>query len=210
MVKARIVAYTFENPIFEDKNGESGNDQATALEIKPVVTSEDNLFDTLVYKDVKSLSLRLTWQYWIIHLLVLINIIVVGYTDPLDNPSITVQVIVYGVQLGLMIAIIVAFFIATSQTVFIRFGRYDKYLYEYKYYYLSLLVEFLLVLGAKVYFVVLWTQYTSPLELWSMSVYSALWIAQRSVLLLYLMTATYAANQIFNADVYDTNYMLRM
>jgi hypothetical protein len=67
-----------------------------------------------------------------------------------------------------------------------------------------------LILDADLKKQVLWTQYTGPLELWSMSVYSALWIAQRCVLLLYLVTATYAASQIFKADVYDTNYMLKM
>ncbi len=34
------------------------------------------------------------------------------------------------VQVGLMLSIMVAFFVFTSQTVFIKFGRYDKYLSE--------------------------------------------------------------------------------
>ncbi len=54
-------------------------------------------------------------------------------------------------QGGLLIAIIMAFFVLTSQTLYITLGRYDLYLREFAAIYLLFLVELLLYIGSKAY-----------------------------------------------------------
>lgn len=47
-----------------------------------------------------------------------------------------------------------AFFVFTSQTIFIRFGRYDKYLREYGAFYGIALLQLMMIAAVKVYYIV--------------------------------------------------------
>lgn len=58
------------------------------------------------------------------------------------------------VQIGLLVAIAVGFFVLTSQTLFVQLGRYDKYLKTFRLFYLAFVVELLLMVGSKAYFIV--------------------------------------------------------
>ncbi len=55
------------------------------------------------------------------------------------------------VQVGLLLAILMAFFVLTSQTLYISLGRYDLYLKEFAPLYGLFLVELALYVALKVY-----------------------------------------------------------
>lgn len=48
----------------------------------------------LIYPDYKALFWRLKWQYFAFQFLILADILIEGYTDPLDNNSLTIQILV--------------------------------------------------------------------------------------------------------------------
>ena len=56
--------------------------------------SPSDLLLQLVYPNYEALFTRLKWQYWAFQFLILAHILVVAYTDPLDNTSLTIQVLV--------------------------------------------------------------------------------------------------------------------
>ncbi len=49
-----------------------------------------------------------------------------------------------------------------------------------------------------------------PMELWNDNTYLAVWVAQRCVLLLFWVVATYSATLVFKPEVYDPMYMIQM
>ena len=61
---------------------------------------------------------------------------------------------VCSIQVGFIVIIMMAFFVFTSQTIFVRFGRYDKYLKEYGLFYGVALVQLLMIAAVKAYYIV--------------------------------------------------------
>lgn len=106
---------------------------------------------------------------------------------------------------------------------------------EYKFFFFTFILEFLLVIAARAYYVVrrdagessrsrikliesnripciilqvLFYQDVPPLALWNVSAYKGLWIAERVVLMAFWITAVYSGTQVFRERSYDPDYLL--
>mmetsp|Transcript_23100 Transcript_23100/g.50702 ORF Transcript_23100/g.50702 Transcript_23100/m.50702 type:complete len:218 (-) Transcript_23100:489-1142(-) len=211
--KTQVIAYAYDNPVFDDDDVHARADKTaedvTKVEIKAAEPGSEPDLKDLFYPDPKLLFTRLKWQFWIVQFLILAHVMIIGYTDPLDNTSKIVQIMVISIQIGMIVVIMMAFFVLTSHTLYIRLGRYDLYLKEYKFFYISFIIELLLFVGAKVLYIVLFIQNVPPLEFWRVKGYLGLWLAQRIVLLIYWLIASYAATQVFHERAYDPEYVVR-
>ncbi|GIL92766.1 hypothetical protein Vretifemale_20259 [Volvox reticuliferus] len=99
----------------------------------------------------KSMLRRMIYQFGAVLALIVAHIILIAYTDPIYIKSPLTQVIVYSGQGGLLLAIIGGFFVLTSQTLYIRLGRYDLYLREFAAIYIMFLLEAVLYIAMKGY-----------------------------------------------------------
>ena len=54
-------------------------------------------------------------------------------------------------QLGMLVAIVMGFFILTSSMLYVKLGRYDKYFKEFVVFYLAAAIEFILMAAAFAY-----------------------------------------------------------
>ncbi len=68
------------------------------------------------------------------------------------------------VQVGMLIMIMLAFFVLTSQTIYVHFGRYDLYLREYAMLFFLFIAELALMLAAKIYYLVSLSVYSSAFK----------------------------------------------
>ena len=57
-------------------------------------------------------------------------------------------------QVIMLVLIILSFFVLTSQTLYVRLSKYDRYLREFRLLAITSLAELLLMLAAKGYFIV--------------------------------------------------------
>eukprot|EP00955_Chlamydomonas_euryale_P055231 356064-Chlamydomonas_euryale.AAC.3 len=181
--------------------------ELTSIAIKPPKQPDAGIEET-IYPHPEQLVRRLKWLFWIIIFLVLANVILTAYTDPIDDVSLTVAVITAGVQIAVILFIMLAFFAATSATIFVKFGRYDKYFRHFWLFYTVFALQFGFALGVKIYYIVLFAQRTTYLQFFHLNVYYPLWLVQRITLLVFWIVSVYCASQIFDPDGYDPDYLM--
>ncbi|GIL92765.1 hypothetical protein Vretimale_11737 [Volvox reticuliferus] len=151
----------------------------------------------------KSMLRRMIYQFGAVLALIVAHIILIAYTDPIYIKSPLTQVIVYSGQGGLLLAIIGGFFVLTSQTLYIRLGRYDLYLREFAAIYIMFLLEAVLYIAMKGYATVLLYRRMSYLALWDAPGYTPLWVIQRVVLMMFWVAALYSSLAVFDVRYFD-------
>lgn len=113
------------------------------------------------------------------------------------------QVIIASIQIFVLLAITLAFFLLTSNTTLVRLGLYDRYLAQYKPVYLSTALALLLLLtirGLSLFHV--FTGSAVPFS-WQPNtafgaqdnVYFPLWVLTRLALLLFYCLTAYSATR---------------
>ncbi|EFJ43436.1 hypothetical protein VOLCADRAFT_106863 [Volvox carteri f. nagariensis] len=151
----------------------------------------------------KGMLRRMSYQFGGVMVLIVAHIMVTVYTDPIYLKSPLTQVIVYSAQGGLLLAIIGGFFVLTSQTLYIRLGRYDLYLREFAVIYILFVIEALLYIAMKAYATVLLYRRMSYLALWGAPGYTPLWVVQRVMLMLFWVAALYSSLGVFDVRYFD-------
>ena len=53
-----------------------------------------------------------------------------------------------------MVAIMMAFFVLTNRILLVQLGRYDRYLARFKWFYITWLLEMVLILAVRIYYLV--------------------------------------------------------
>lgn len=109
----------------------------------------------------------------------------------------------------MLVIIMLAFFVLSSQTVFIRFGRYDLYLREYALLFSTFFIELVLFIATKVYYISLFNQNLPPIAILQLTSYFILWLVQRIFLLGFWALTTYSAFQVFQDQIYNPRKLVR-
>ena len=109
----------------------------------------------------------------------------------------------------MLVIIMLAFFVLSSQTVFIRFGRYDLYLREYALLFTVFFIELILFISDKVYYITLFNQNLPPLAILQLNSYFLLWLVQRIFLLVFWALATYSGFQAFKDQLYNPRKLVQ-
>ncbi|GFR51697.1 hypothetical protein Agub_g14141, partial [Astrephomene gubernaculifera] len=201
---AKVRAY--DNPAYDAPTSKPGEPGDAAITVQPAVDAD---LTEVVFPSSRNMLRRMTYQLWAVYLLIVAHAMVTAYTDPIYMQSPLTQVIVYGSQGGLLIAIIMAFFVLTSQTLLIQLGRYDLYLREFAALYGVFALALALCIAIKVYSAVLILRRVSYLAMWDMPAYTALWAVHRVVLLLFWVAAALSATAVFNTRYFDPDMLLR-
>lgn len=200
--KQSTKVHAFTNPAFE-ASSPAGN-ESTAITMQ----AADDLVESMFPGSGRSLLRRMAIQFCAVVLLVVAHGFVIAYTDPIYTSAPLTQVIVYSVQVGLLLAILMAFFVLTSQTLYISLGRYDLYLKEFAPLYGLFLVELALYVALKVYATVLLYRRMSHLALWDAPGYTPLWAVQRVVLLLFWVAAVASSVAVFDVRYFDPEHLV--
>ncbi|KXZ44457.1 hypothetical protein GPECTOR_67g297 [Gonium pectorale] len=199
----RVQAWT--NPTYDTPEKKLGSAGDAAITVQP--SGGTDLIDEM-FPSATSLMRRLQYQFWAVIVLIVAHVMVTGYTDPLYTRAPLTQVIVYSGQVGLLLAIVMGFFLLTSQTLYIQLGRYDLYLREFAPIYGLFLAELALYVVVKVYATVALLRRVSYLAMWSLPAYTALWTIQRVLLLLFWVAAAHSATSVFNVRFFDPELLL--
>ncbi|KAG2423582.1 hypothetical protein HXX76_015221 [Chlamydomonas incerta] len=202
---SKVHAWT--NPTFEDKSGASPGKPGNDAQITVMPSGEAELTEVM-FPSYKKMLRRMSYQALALYGLIVGHVMLTAYTDPMYTRSPLTQVIVYTAQIGLLVAIIMAFFVLTSQTLYIQLGRYDLYLREFAALYSLFVLDLLLYIAIKVYATVLLYQRVNHLALWYAPGYTALWTVQRLVLLLFWAAAAFACYSVFDPRYFDPEHLV--
>ncbi|MEW5307267.1 MAG: hypothetical protein WDW38_002490 [Sanguina aurantia] len=154
-----------------------------------------------------ALFLQLRAKYWTLCALVVAHVMLTGYIDPLDASNNLIQLILYFVQVGFLIGVMMAFFLLTSNSLFIKLSRYDFYFSEFRVLYAAFAVELALMLTVKIYQGVQLYSRGSYLDPWLDPAFNVLWVLQRIMLLLFWVITITNADLAFEPRLYDVNYI---
>jgi hypothetical protein len=109
----------------------------------------------------------------------------------------------------MVVLIMLAFFLLSSQTVFIRFGRYDLYLREYALFFAVFIITLALFIFTKVRFIYMFNENLSPLAILQQTTYFIPWLIQRIFLLAFWALATYSGFKAFQDQLYNPRKLIR-
>lgn len=151
----------------------------------------------------KTLRTYLTWMLIAEYAVIIAQALVYGYTDPLNTDSNVVLFLMFSLQLFLLMAIVLGFFLLTSRTVYIQLGIYNKYLIEFKWFYITFLIAAGFFGGVQGYKLVLASQNTPQMAIWKAPVYYPIWVVQRVVLLGFDCIAAYYSMRVLQDKYYD-------
>ncbi|KAG2427216.1 hypothetical protein HYH02_014621 [Chlamydomonas schloesseri] len=201
---SKVHAWT--NPAFEDKSAASPGKPADA-QITVMPSGEAELTEVM-FPSYKKMLRRMSYQALALYALIVGHVMLTAYTDPMYTRTPLTQVIVYTAQIGLLVAIIMAFFVLTSQTLYIQLGRYDLYLSQFAFLYGLFVLDLCLYVAIKVYATVLLYQRVNHIAMWYAPGYTALWTVQRLVLLLFWVAAAYSCYSVFDPRFFDPEYIV--
>ncbi|KAI8473686.1 MAG: hypothetical protein J3K34DRAFT_498860 [Monoraphidium minutum] len=130
------------------------------------------------------------------------HVFVMAYTDPLQDPSFVMQLLMCNVQLSLLLAVLLSYFLLTaSHGPYARLGLYHLYLRQHAAFYLWALAATAAFCGASGYRLMLAHAGASPALVWARPGFLPLWAASRGgLLLLQCGTAAGAARSLRPAD----------
>eukprot|EP00798_Chlamydomonas_sp_ICE-L_P003713 gene3713-13781_t len=202
---ARVYAYAYDNPIFEDVEKNVGKKEFFK-KTKEVDTAEQEALMQIFYPDTKHLLKWLVIKFAIVMFLVLANVLLIAYTDPFTstNSNVTGQALIIAAQIALVIALMIAFFILTNRSLLVELGQYDQYFERYWWFYTTWLAEFGLLLGVRVYYIVNLAWWQSQLGFFDLPGYTILWVIHRVVLLIFWIVTVYGSTTVFNPELCST------
>lgn len=137
---------------------------------------------------------RLTFfQLALLYGAIVADIVVMAYTDPLSSAPFVTQLLLFSLQFFLLVAIVLVFFLLTSNTLYIKLGLYNRYLRDYKHFFLIAGIALGLFTAAGGYKLAQSYNDTPLVALWQQPGYQALWIIMRTAVLLYWCSAAYSS-----------------
>mmetsp|Transcript_12723 Transcript_12723/g.34679 ORF Transcript_12723/g.34679 Transcript_12723/m.34679 type:complete len:233 (+) Transcript_12723:124-822(+) len=153
---------------------------------------------------------RLQIEFCVVVFLVGADAVVTGWTEPMDRPEVALHTFVVCLHLALLISIALAFFGLTSKTLFIKLGRYVQYFKAFWLFYCSFVLELLLMVAVKTYYLVLLYGNASRTAIWTDRAegFYPLWIVQKIFLFAFYGVAVYSATTAFDVQWYDPLYFL--
>ncbi|KAG2489267.1 hypothetical protein HYH03_012287 [Edaphochlamys debaryana] len=175
-----------------------------AITVKP---ESGDLIDVM-FPNPQTLQRRMRYGLAAVILLVVAHAFVLAYTDPIYIQAPLTQVIVYCFQVGILLAIAMAFFVLTASTLYVQLGRYDLYLREFAFFYGLFVLELAVYVAVRIYSAVLVYRRISYLDLWDAPGYTPLWMVNRAVLLLYWVAAVASSIAAFNPKYFDPLHLV--
>jgi len=132
----------------------------------------------------------------IVYVAIAAHVFIMAYTDPVDSPAFLIQIILSSVQVFVLAALALAFFLLTSNTTIVRLGLYDRYARQYRGVYASMAAALLLLMAVRalsLYHV--FSGLPVPFTWAPDSYYFPIWVFHRAALLLCYCLSAYAATR---------------